>query len=103
MNAYTITYYVPGSTILSGRAPTPDRAVEPGDIYEFTRHATSLAGVSYVPGDTLEMLDRTAKAPHHRTSSLGNLIVKCKHGTSVWTCIEWLVAEGTLKLKSFKS
>jgi len=103
MTTYTITYHAPGSEVVSGEAPLPNRAVELGDIYEFTRHATSLAGVSYVPGDTLEMLDRTAKAPHHRTSSLGNLIVRCKHGTSVWTCIEWLVAEGILKLKSFKS
>lgn len=103
MNTYTITYHAPGSASVSGEAPTPERAVEPGDIYEFTEQATTLASVSYTTGDTLEMLDRTAKAPHHLTSSLGNLVVRCKHGTSVWTNIEWLVAEGILKLKSVKT
>lgn len=85
-----------------GSVPAPERNVEMGDIYKFTRHTTTLVNVDYVPGDTLKIVDRTSKAPHHRRSSLGNYVVECKHFTSVWTNIEWMIAEGRLKLSEAK-
>lgn len=78
----------------------PRRLPHVGDIYRFTVHCNTLANVSYQPGDTLEIIGRTVDAPHGLTSSLGNLRVKCKYFTSVWTNIEMAIAEGILVLES---
>jgi len=94
MKTYTITYdgHTPNH---SSPIPAPERDVIPGDIYEFTREYSTLAGVIYNVGDQVEILDRTTQAPHRRASSQ-NFVVKCKHFTSVWSNIPWAVAEGRL-------
>jgi hypothetical protein len=103
MKTYTVTVTYEKGILASAEVPAPDRDVLPGDTYEFIHAAYTLAGVDYEAGDHLEILDQTAKAPHYRTSSQGNLVVRCKHFTSVWTNIPWMVADGRLKLVSTKA
>lgn len=99
MKTYTITYN-DGQTIQSGQVPCPERLPEAGDVYEFTTSSYTLGEYSFSIGDRLEVLQRTQRAPHHRLSSLGNLLVRSKHNVSVWTNLEWAVAEGRLRLVS---
>lgn len=56
--------------------PMPDRLAQPGDVYEFTETARTLANQSYKKGDRLEIIERTQDRPHHRLSSLGNRLKK---------------------------
>lgn len=79
-----------------GRVPCPDVLPEEGDVLIVNVPFRTLAGHVYSIGDRIELLHRTAEAPHGRRSSLGNWLVKDKHFTSVWTNIEWCIAEGTL-------
>ena len=97
MRKYTVTYD-DGKVKESAEFDCPDRLPEPGDVYEFTTPIWTLADVVYDVGDTLEIISRTTCVPHHRTSSLGNLLVRGKFGTSVWTNIELSIASGWLKL-----
>lgn len=96
---YTITYD-DGKVKSSEEFSAPDRLPQPGDIYELTVPIYTLAGECYNVGDLMKIVERTNFAPHHRTSSLGNLIVCCKHfpNGSVWTNIELMIAEGKLRL-----
>lgn len=80
------------------KAPRPKRLPRKGDVYEFVHPAQTPRGV-YSPGDRLEILGRTTESPHGLTSSLGNIEAKCKHAdSSVWTNIEWAIAEKKLRL-----
>lgn len=76
----------------------PARVPQCGDVYRLTFPISTLAKVSYKAGDLFTVLERTGFAPHHRTSSLGNLLIKCKHMTSVWTEFDHGVATGMFKL-----
>jgi hypothetical protein len=76
----------------------PDHLPQCGEVYEWTRAGYTLGNYGYVKGDRMTVLERTGHVPHHRESSLGNLLVKGKHHTSVWTCFEACIAEGSLKL-----
>ena len=98
MKTYDITYD-DGNRQDIGRAPCPERLPQPGDVYEFTLPINTAGNCSYNIGDTLTILERTSEAPHLRLSSLGNLRVQCKYHVSVWTNIEWMIADGHLKLK----
>jgi hypothetical protein len=95
---YTITYD-DGEIGLSSEVPAPERLPQPGDVYVFTCPAITLAGVSYNIGDKLEIIERTTEAPHFRRSSLGNIVVRCKHFISVWTNIEWMIVMGRIILQ----
>jgi len=97
MNQYQIIYN-DGSDHVYGSVPTPHELPAAGQVLTFKHGVRTLAGVSYSPGDTLELIERTSEAPHHRCSSLGNWRVKCKYMVSVWTNIEWLIAEGELEV-----
>lgn len=94
---YTVTYN-DGEIKQTGEFEAPDRLPQAGDVYEFVRSVHTLANIQYKVGDTLEVLGRTTVAPHHRTSSLGNLYVRCHYMTSVWTNLEASIANGWLKL-----
>lgn len=76
----------------------PDRLPQPGDVYEAAHAFSTLADVAYNIGDRFEVLERTQMNKHHRTSSLGNLLIKCQHMTSVWTEFDAGVATGQFKL-----
>ena len=94
---YTISYEKNGF-VETSKAPRPKRLPRKGDVYEFVHSAQTPRGV-YSPGDKLEILGRTTESPHGLTSSLGNIKAKCKHAdSSVWTNIEWAIAEKKLRL-----
>jgi hypothetical protein len=94
---YTVTYN-DGKINQVGTFDAPEHLPEPGDVYEFTRQIQTLANVFYDKGDRLYILRRTEVAPHYRTSSLGNLEVRCKYMTSVWACVEDMISRGWIKL-----
>jgi hypothetical protein len=94
---YTITYD-DGEIHHEGELQAPDRLPQFGDVYEWVRPTRTVGGHDYRVGETMTVLERTGFVPHYRTSSLGNLLVRGPHGTSVWTCFEYLIAEGYLKL-----
>jgi hypothetical protein len=96
MNYYTVTYN-DGSVIGSRPFLMPDRLPHYGDVYVWTVPGRTLGG-EYSVGDRMEVLERTTDAPFHRTSSLGNLKIRCKHGVSIWTEFESAIVSGSLKL-----
>jgi len=76
----------------------PERLPQCGDVYEWALPTSTLGGHMYRPGDLMTVLERTGHTPHHRTSALGNLLVRDKQHTSVWTSFEHCIAIGYLKL-----
>lgn len=103
MSNYTIfETVINGQLLPSLTQPAPDRIPQPGDEYEFTCPVSTRAGVTYQKGDLLKVLDRTSKAPNFELSSLGNLVVEGKFGTSVWATLESCIARHLLKLVSSK-
>lgn len=94
---YMITYD-DGVRKASEEFKAPERLAQPGDVYQVVSSFYTLGRVSYEPGDRLVVLERTNFAPHHRKSSLGNLLVKGKFSTSVWACLEMSIVNGWLKL-----
>jgi hypothetical protein len=77
--------------------PCPDIVPVSGDILEFSAACYALANSHYNVGDELILLGRTTRSSHGLISSLGNWVVKCKDRVSVWTNIEWSMAENRLK------
>jgi hypothetical protein len=98
MKTYTITYDDGKNRIVWDDYPQPERLPQCGDVYEVVHSFYTLGRVSYEPGDRFTVLERTGFVPHHRTSSLGNLLVRCKTHTSVWTNFDSAIADGWLKL-----
>jgi hypothetical protein len=96
--SYVITYD-DGRVVLRAAFVRPDRVPQAGDVYEATQPGATIAPAQYVAGDTFEIMERTHFAPHHRKSELGNLIVRCKHMTSVWTEFDDGVACGRFRLR----
>lgn len=97
MKTYTIKLTTPGFPEETLDVPCCERLPQSGDVYQFNEFCYTPRGV-YHTGDQLIILDRTGQAPHGRISSLGNLLVKCKYAVSVWTNIEWAIADGRLSL-----
>lgn len=96
MTKYWVMYN-DGSMLAWRDLQMPDRLPHYGDVYVWT-HPNKTLGGEYCVGDRMEVLERTSDAPFHRTSSLGNLKIRCKHGVSVWTEFEAAIASGSLKL-----
>lgn len=95
MSMYAILYN-DGVECVYCNVPAPAVLPVAGQTLRVCTPFRTLANVQYVPGDLLQLIERTAEAPHHRRSTLGNWLVKCKHMESVWTNIEWMLAERTL-------
>lgn len=97
MNQYTVLY---DDGVRKASIPhnLPDRLPQPGDVYEWARPGRTLGGFDYRKGELMTVLERTGHVPFHRKSSLGNLLVRGPHGTSVWTAFEHCIATGDLKL-----
>jgi hypothetical protein len=95
---HKVTLKLRSGQVLEGEHESPDRAPMCGDTYEFTRSTVTKGGHNYEVGDRLLVIERTGMAPHGYQSSLGNLLVRSKYGTSVWSCFDHCVAEGRLKL-----
>lgn len=86
-----------GNAIIAG---TPDILPQSGDVLIVRVPFRTLGGISYYPGDTLELIKRTDEAPFYYRSSLGNWLVKCKAKTSVWSSIESNIFEGWIAPKN---
>ena len=69
----------------------PERMPKPGDVYEFKFHVRTIGSDMYVPGDTIELIEKTHDAPQGYLCSAGNCRVKSKYGTSVWSSIQHLI------------
>lgn len=99
MNKYTVTISNDKDLeSISMKFPLPKRLASSGDTYETTIPFLTLANIEYFPGDRFYIIDRTNVAPHHRSSSLGNLLIRCKNRTSVWTEFDAGIATGMFKL-----
>jgi len=81
----------------TGNAPCPDVLPVEGQELTIVVPFVTLARKMYFAGDKLKLVRRTKQAPHGRVSSLGNWVVQCPHMISIWTNIEWMMAEGTVK------
>lgn len=95
--SHTITVTV-NSEEHSQEFPSPERRAMSGDIYESTTPLYTLSGNNYNIGDQFEVIKRTDEAPHRRLSSMGNLVIKTKYGSSIWSCFDLSIAEGFFKL-----
>lgn len=95
-NTYTITFDN-GMIKETMQVPLPKRLPQPNDIYQFTVSVRTPRG-TYQIGNYIKILHRTNQAPHHLSSSLGNLLCECKYATSVWTGVEGAIVGGQLKL-----
>jgi hypothetical protein len=97
MPTYRITYNDGTSPITTQDLPMPrpsDRQPVPGDVIVVAEPFWTPAAITYQPGDELNLLWRTALPCYHRTSSLGNWLVKSKYSVSIWTNIEFMLAMG---------
>jgi hypothetical protein len=85
------------------RVSSPDFAepvppLDTGDVCEVLIPFKTLGNEIYQFGDKLEILGKTNATPHNRKTSIGNLLVRGKNGnTTVWTNIEWAIAQGILR------
>lgn len=70
----------------------------PGDKLRVAQSFNTPA-FSYRLGDVLELIERTDEAPYGVKCSLGNWRVKDKFFTSVWSNIEWAMADGVLEIQ----
>lgn len=70
--------------------------LQAGQKYKFTSPMYNPVGLTYNPGDELELIEPTEDAPHGHKSPLGNWVVKCPHQISVWSSVWLLVDQGYL-------
>lgn len=89
--------YNDGSTRVLTDFPWPARLAQPGDVYA-ARVPLHTLGASYNVGDRFAIVARVFEVHHHRLSSLGNLVVLCKAGQSVWSEFDAHIANGTVEL-----
>lgn len=97
-NFYTIS----GDGLLSGGSiDVPAPAVLPvaGDILIVEKAFMTPGDQIYKIGDEVHLVERTNDAPYGKHSSLGNWRAISKFGVSVWSNIEWSLAEGTFSIR----
>lgn len=94
---YTVAYD-DGQQRFKLEFPCPSRLPQEGDVYAATIPFGTVGRIAYAIGDRFAVMGRTQQVPHCRVSSIGNLLVLCKGGTSVWTEFDAGVARGTLVL-----
>jgi hypothetical protein len=70
-----------------------------GDILIVAKTFHTPGDQVYEIGDEVHLMKRTWDAPHGKVSSLGNWLAISKFGPSVWSNIEWAMAEGTFKVR----
>jgi hypothetical protein len=69
------------------------------DILVFVKAFSNPVLKDYQVGDEIHLMKRTDEAPHGKQSSLGNWLAISKHGLSVWSNIEWMIADGIVEYK----
>lgn len=97
--SYVVTYD-DGKVRVQASFRKPARLPQAGDVYEANEPVDTIAPARYEKGDTFEVLERTRFAPHHRLSELDNLLIRCKHMTSVWSEFDSGVACGRFRLRA---
>lgn len=76
----------------------PERPLQAGDVL-IVRRSFSTPVELYEEGNFLIVMGRTDEVPYDRRASTGNLKVLGKDGrTTIWSNIEWGMAEGELEL-----
>ncbi len=79
-----------------GTVPCPDVLPVRGQVLTVVEPFRTLADLDYPVGHKLTLMWRTDEAPHGRSSSLGAWVVDCGYQVSVWTNIEWMLADGRI-------
>lgn len=69
---------------------------EPGDILLVAIDFVTPGDKAYLAGDEIHLIKRVWEAPFGKLSQLGNWQAISKFGVSVWSNIEWAMAEGQL-------
>lgn len=92
------TYQISGAGLSTGMVdvPCPRVLPEAGDILVFTKRVVTPGSQHYEVDDEVHLVKRTQDAPYGKLSSLGNWQAISKHGVSIWSNIEWMMAEGNL-------
>lgn len=72
----------------------PEPRPAAGETYTFRWYAETVGGTSYMPGDTLTLIETTDESPHGYHCSAGNWRIRGKTGVTVWTCFEQLLSQG---------
>lgn len=89
-----LTYTVSSTDgIANGTFKRPEVLPQPGDRLIVTQAFFTPGPDVYNEGDILILIERTDEAPHDRVSSLGNWRVASKAGITIWSNIEYAIAE----------
>jgi len=70
-----------------------------GDILIVEKDFRTPGTAVYAKGDEVHLVKRTFEAPFGKLSSLGNWQAISKFGVSIWSNIEWALAEGTFSVR----
>lgn len=94
-------YNITGPGIRGGdlEVPRPETLPEAGDILFFTKNKIMMGPFEYSRGDEVHLMKRTDEAPWGKSSSLGNWKAISKHGVSIWSNVEWMIAANQLSYK----
>jgi hypothetical protein len=99
---HTHFYTISGDGLTSGGSiDVPCPAVLPvaGDILIVEQAFMTPGNQIYKIGDEVHLMKRTEDAPFGKHSSLGNWLAISKFGPSVWSNIEWALAEGKFSIR----
>jgi len=77
-------------------APRPEVLPQAGDILVFAEPFDVAGIATYDVGDEIHLMKRTDEAPHGKISALGNWKAISKYGVTVWSNIEWMLADGVV-------
>jgi hypothetical protein len=100
MHTHFYEIHMEGSMPLD--VPRPEKLPEAGDILIVEKAFMTPGDQIYKIGDEIHLMERTVDAPYGKLSSLGNWRAISKFGVSVWSNIEWSLAEGTFSVRGAK-
>jgi len=93
-----VLHKLPDRTLFTPHFPAPVPPLAAGDTLVICQPMVTMRGETYAVGDTLEIVERTTRAPHRITTTEGNLRVRGKDGAvTVWSSVEWGMAGGNIK------
>jgi hypothetical protein len=97
MHTHFYEIYMEGTTPLD--VPRPEKLPVAGDILIVEKAFMTPGHQIYKIGDEIHLVKRTNDAPFGKLSSLGNWQAITKFGVSIWSNIEWALAEGTFSIR----
>lgn len=89
-----VLYREDDHTIFSEDFPEPNPPLKIGDKLRFATSCTTLGNEHFDRDETIEIVGFTKDAPHRRITTKGNLLIRGKNRVTVWSNIEWLMADG---------